>query len=269
VDSAPQQLGGGGRFVVTSADGVVTKVGDPRALAREAAGLRAGAGSPVVPRLVDAHRGVIRTRLIDGDGRDLRGLSATDAHTLGDAVRTLHEHRRSATAGLSGWSARVRSLAAYRRRRAADAIHASGPDRALAQRIAARLPDVTTKPNTRPFHLLHGDLAASNIVWAPRPCFVDFEFWRMGDPAEDLAYLIEVNELPRHVTDAVLHGYGVEAVLARVEGWRAMCALDAGLWYRAAGDEALAEALVSRAARLCDLPQGGGITGDVSSADNP
>ena len=36
----------------------------------------------------------------------------------------------------------------------------------------------------------------------------------------------------------------------RVDGWRALCALDAGLWYRDAGVDAAARRLLRRAGEL-------------------
>lgn len=256
MHAAPQRLRGGGRFDVTVTEGIVAKTGDVRALAREAAGLRAVAGLRVAPDLVDARRGAIHTRLIDGRPRALRRIDTADARILGASLRTLHDHRRSASGGLPGWSRRARSLLGYRRCRAEDTIAAAGPDRALAERVVACLPAMNAAPTAVPFCFLHGDLVANNILWTPRPRFVDFEFWRMGDPAEDLAYLIEVNAVPRRVADGVLEGYGVDSVIARVDAWRPLCALDAGVWYRTAAQPERAQRLLTRAAELSDLGSG-------------
>ncbi len=84
--------------------------------------------------------------------------------------------------------------------------------------------------------MLHGDLVDANVVWgADGPALVDWEFSRMGDPAEDLAYLVEVNGLPDAVAGAVLEGYALPGMAARMEVWRALAAADAGAWYRRRG----------------------------------
>ena len=76
---------------------------------------------------------------------------------------------------------------------------------------------------------------------------IDWEFARMGDPAEDLAYLAELNGLPDAVLGAVLEGHGTPGMAARVEGWRGLVAADAGGWYLAQGMEADAERVLARA----------------------
>ena len=76
---------------------------------------------------------------------------------------------------------------------------------------------------------------------------IDWEFARMGDPAEDLAYLAELNELPEAVLDAVLEGHGTPGMAARVDGWRGLVAADAAGWYLAHGMVDEAAPLLARA----------------------
>ncbi|HMO01031.1 MAG TPA: phosphotransferase [Miltoncostaeaceae bacterium] len=104
-------------------------------------------------------------------------------------------------------------------------------------------------PPAGPFAFLHGDLVAANVLWPPQggPVLIDWEFQRMGDPAEDLAYLAELNALPDAVLAAVLEGYGEPGVAARVEGWRGLVAADAGAWYLGQGMRAEAERMLARA----------------------
>ena len=61
---------------------------------------------------------------------------------------------------------------------------------------------------------------AANVVWGPDPHLVDWEFWRYGDPAEDLAYLAEANGLDDAALAAVAGGHGDPAAAGRIEGWR-------------------------------------------------
>jgi aminoglycoside phosphotransferase (APT) family kinase protein len=96
--------------------------------------------------------------------------------------------------------------------------------------------------------MLHGDLVAENIVWSPSgPVLIDWEFRRLGDPAEDLAYLTELNALPPALAASVLEGYGLRGMEERVEGWRALVAADAGAWYLAEGLAGEAAAMLRRA----------------------
>ena len=250
-------LRSGGRFAVSAVDGPpgrVIKRGPPGPLAREARALRLVDGLAVAPRLARTEPGAIVTDLLDGAERPLDRLPPTAARALGRTLRAVHESQRTATGWLPGWRSRARSLDAYRRRRAADASAAAGGDAALANRVADGLPPLTAGADARPFRLLHGDLVSSNVLWTPEPRLVDWEFWRMGDPAEDLAYLAEVNAMPEAVFARVLDAYGDRVVAYRVDGWRAVCALGAGLWYRNAGADSAARRLLRRACQLSGTP---------------
>ena len=245
-----RRLTGGGRFVVT-VDGdppLVTKRGDPAALAREARALRLTAGTGLTPQLVDAARGVLVTEYLDGEPRDLATLDARAARALGTALRRLHDVRHTASARLPGWSSPVRSLAGYRRRRARDTVAAAQrtPYENLALDVVSGLPAFSADAEPAPFRVLHGDLVAANIVWTPEPRFVDLEFWRMGDPAEDLAYLVGVGDVPEVVQDEIAAGLGDRGGPEGLSAWRRLATLDAGLWFLANGDEQRARTLLAR-----------------------
>jgi aminoglycoside phosphotransferase (APT) family kinase protein len=186
-----------------------------------------------------------------GEPRPLDALGAADARRLGAVVREVHELRRGGQGGLAWWSRPARTLGDYRAARARDAERslAGSAHSGLAQRaLAAPLPRVD---EDEAFRLLHGDLVGANVVWGPDgPALVDWEFWRMGDPAEDLAYLAELNRLPEALLRAVLEGYGRPEVAAAVAGWRALVTLDAAGWYLGEGALAEADPLLERAAAL-------------------
>lgn len=244
---------GGSRFDVRIDPGppaTVTKTGAARSLAREAQALRRVADLGCAPGVVATGAGRLVTDHIAGRARTAETLTPAEGRRLGRVIRAVHEHRRTATGGLAGWPSRARSLAAYRRGRLRDLLRAAdGSERSLAERVAATTLR-TPAPHGTAFHLLHGDLTLANIVWDPRPRLIDWEFWRMGDPAEDLAYLAEVNRLPAATFASVLGGYGLAGMATRVDGWRALVALDAALWYRAHGDAVRAEPLHARADAL-------------------
>ncbi len=230
---------------------LVEKRGPAAALAREAAALRLVAGRPWAPQLVADEPGLVRTTRCPGAPRPVAALDAGDARRLGEVLREAHDAHRSGEGGLDAWPSPAVSLADYRARRAEDTEAAlEGTAHAgLARRaLAAPLPE---RGGARPFRLLHGDLVEANLVWGPDgPALVDWEFWRMGDPAEDIAYLAEVNRLPDAALDAVLGGYGRPEVAAAVGAWRALVALDAGAWYLREGMDAEAGPLLARGARL-------------------
>ncbi len=230
----------------------IEKSGPAEPLAREAEGLRLVAGRTWAPRLVAAGPGRVVATRCPGAPRPLAELGAGDARRLGAVLRELHDLRRGAEGGLWSWPEPARSPAAYRERRAedAEAALAGTPHAGLARRAlrAAPLPPAAADP----FRLLHGDLVEANIVWGPAgPALVDWEFWRMGDPAEDLAYLAELNRLPGDVCSAVLEGYGSAGeVAAAIDAWRAVVALDAAAWYLGEGMDREAAGLLARGAAL-------------------
>ena len=112
-----------------------------------------------------------------------------------------------------------------------------------------------TRGSIRFHHVAHQDLwlrdsGPTFVMRGDLVALVDWEFWRMGDPAEDIAYLAELNRLPDPVLAAVLDGYASPGVAAAVGDWRALTALDAGGWYLREGMEAESRPLLERGAEL-------------------
>jgi aminoglycoside phosphotransferase (APT) family kinase protein len=168
-------------------------------------------------------------------------------------LRAVHDTRRAGEGGLWWWTAAATTLAGYRAARVEDAEGAlAGTAHAgLAARAAAVAAPPEPDEGADPFRLLHGDLVEANIVWdGSAPALVDWEFCRMGDPAEDLAYLVEVNAVPAALVAALLRGYGPPAIDRRVDAWRGLAAADAAGWYLAEEMEAEAAPLLARAAAL-------------------
>jgi len=226
------------------------KQGPAPALAREAEALALLEGRGVAPALLAAGAGVLVSERLAGGPRPFARASARDLRALGALLCRVHGTRQGASGHLPAWPSAVRTLAGYRRRRLADALALAG-ERGEALAPALDRAPADPAPGRRPFRLLHGDPVAANLVWGPGgPRLVDWEFWRMGDPAEDLAYLAEVNDLPPPALAAVLEGYGEAAVGERVGGWRAVVALEAGAWYAIHGPQDEAERLLARAAAL-------------------
>lgn len=230
----------------------IEKRGEPAAIDRETDALGLLAGRSWAPRLVDHGPGWMLSERLPGAPRPIATVGRRNARSLGNLVREAHEVRRASTGGLWSWREPALSLADYRSRRVEDTerLLAGGPDEGLARRGLAR-GNPTDGGETAPFRMLHGDLVEANVVWGPAgPALVDWEFWRMGDPAEDLAYLIETNALPEAVSGPLLEGYACAGMAARVEEWRPLVAADAGAWYASEGLRVEAAVLLARARSL-------------------
>jgi aminoglycoside phosphotransferase (APT) family kinase protein len=100
--------------------------------------------------------------------------------------------------------------------------------------------------------LLHGDPGPGNILWGPGPVLIDWEYARLGDPADEIAYLFDQNGLSPGQREAFWRGYraGVSSqaalgqVISRVDWWEPVTLLGSALWWaerwvrRAAADAA-------------------------------
>jgi thiamine kinase-like enzyme len=86
--------------------------------------------------------------------------------------------------------------------------------------------------------LLHGDPAGDNILWdAAGPVLIDWEYTRLGDPADEVAYLFDQNDLSAQQREAFWRGYrdGSSAwssdLVDRVSWWEPATLLGSTLWW--------------------------------------
>jgi aminoglycoside phosphotransferase (APT) family kinase protein len=88
--------------------------------------------------------------------------------------------------------------------------------------------------------LLHGDIAPGNMLWRPAPVLIDWEYCRLGDPADEIAYLFDQNGLTPSRRKAFWHGYkqgfeGSQALFRRVvertDRWEPLTLLGSALWW--------------------------------------
>jgi aminoglycoside phosphotransferase (APT) family kinase protein len=100
--------------------------------------------------------------------------------------------------------------------------------------------------------LLHGDPGPGNVLWGPGPILIDWEYARLGDPADEIAYLLDQNDLSPEQREAFWRGYqeGVRTqeplahLTDRVDWWEPVTLLGSALWWverwvrRAAADAA-------------------------------
>lgn len=229
---------------------VVVKIGPPDALGHEARTLTEVAWLGISPRLVTAAEDVLVIEALPGRTLTGRPPGLGRARMLGALLRRLHDSRATSWGTLAPGSPRVGSLAAYAHGRAAEAGAMAGARHAaLAAACVARLgPPDAPDPEAAPFRRLHGDLWSANVLWnGDDVMLVDWEYARQGDPAEDIAYMAEMDDLPDRVVAAVIAGYGDPRMVSRVEALRPLVALSAGLWYEEQGLPGRGAALIAQA----------------------
>jgi aminoglycoside phosphotransferase (APT) family kinase protein len=87
--------------------------------------------------------------------------------------------------------------------------------------------------------LLHGDPGPGNILWGPNPVLIDWEYARLGDPADEIAYLYDQHGLDTHQRTAFWRGYqrsagkatGLEHLAHRIAWWEPVTLLGSTLWW--------------------------------------
>jgi aminoglycoside phosphotransferase (APT) family kinase protein len=77
--------------------------------------------------------------------------------------------------------------------------------------------------------LLHGDIAFGNVLWGPAPALIDWEYTRLGDPADEIAYLFDQNALSPAQRETFWAGYGRR--VERVAWWEPLTRLGSALWW--------------------------------------
>jgi thiamine kinase-like enzyme len=87
--------------------------------------------------------------------------------------------------------------------------------------------------------LLHGDLGPGNVLWGSGPRLIDWEYTRLGDPADEIAYTFDQNALTprqrRAFWDGYRRGAGSTPRLARTveraDWWEPVTLLGSTLWW--------------------------------------
>lgn len=87
--------------------------------------------------------------------------------------------------------------------------------------------------------LLHGDIGPGNVLWNPGPCLIDWEYTRLGDPADELAYTFDQNALTPSRRRAFWDGYQQGApsrslpahLVERAHWWEPVTLLGSALWW--------------------------------------
>lgn len=87
--------------------------------------------------------------------------------------------------------------------------------------------------------LLHGDVAGGNIFWTPEPVLIDWEYARIGDAADEVAYIFNQNGFTEPQRQVFWRGYQrsrgaewpLELVIERVRWWEPVTVLGSALFW--------------------------------------
>jgi aminoglycoside phosphotransferase (APT) family kinase protein len=199
-------------------------------------------------------------QFVDGDQRPPADID--DAEQLGRIVGWLHG---LPTDEFTGWSHHAGTAAAYLGSTVAEldarlALLRDPLPRSLQQRFRQALSLVKESLQTArckaafdtddSLVLLHGDVAGGNIMWAPAPLLIDWEYARIGDAADEVAYIFDQNSFTELQRTTFWHGYADgfgdpsrEHVAERVRYWEPLTLLGSAtfwgqLWSRRADDDA-------------------------------
>jgi aminoglycoside phosphotransferase (APT) family kinase protein len=198
----------------------------------------------------DLGRPVMCLEFLRGDQPDLSEVGPEELDRLGRLVQWLHAQPVDE---LGDWAPTDVGLSAYVRERWRDhlasrlaAIRDPLP-LALQKRVRAavaaaagaveeleRLPS----PAGDQLVLLHADISGGNLVWVPEPRLIDWEYARLGDPADEIAYLFTQNALDESQQDAFWRGYSqglpddrVRSIARRSHYWEPITLVGSVLWW--------------------------------------
>ena len=213
-----------------------------------------GAGAP---RLYDFRlesewfeRAVMCLEWVGGRSVALADQPVDELTRLGAVVGRLHARRID---DLAEWLPPPPDLASYAEDRATSILAKMASAREpLAQALRDRLGRAASvvedrrrrAPTMECFRsagspaLLHGDIGPGNFLWATDPVLIDWEYARIGDPADEVAYLFDQNGLDASRRRAFWAGYRsvgpespVAAVMERTAWWEPVQLLGSTLWW--------------------------------------
>lgn len=224
---------------------------------REAAVLRAvdGVGAP---RLVDFRltspwfaAPVLATEFVPGHTFDVASGSLTQLERLGSVVAGVHALDATALREVLGTDGTIQAYAESRLRHilgglpwAREPLSATLRDRVgraalLIEQSWNRYQHSKSFDTDEPLALLHGDIALGNVLWSENPVLIDWEYARIGDRSDEMAYLFDQSDLTSRQRDAFWRGYrpqrqesaSIDDVIDRVSWWEPLTLLGSTLWW--------------------------------------
>lgn len=224
---------------------------------REAAVL-ANVGGVAAPELYDFRRTsewfdtpAMCMQFLPGRQQDLRTVGSAQIGQLASLVAWVHARPIDGLGEPMGTATTVASYAGDRLRAilstlawARDPLPATVQDRlrraadSLAESFEASW-DSGSFNSGETLSLLHGDIGPGNVLWNPSPFLIDWEYTRLGDPADEMAYTFDQNALTPSQRRAFWDGYqqGMDSgprlthMIERVDWWEPVTLLGSALWW--------------------------------------
>lgn len=116
------------------------------------------------------------------------------------------------------------------------AVQAQCADQATWARRAAD--NLRAPGNQSALRLLHGDVSPGNVLWTPQPVLIDWEYARLGDPADEIGYLFGQNDLRSDQRRSFWHGYlegmdeaSCSQVVERAAQWEPLTLFGSALYW--------------------------------------
>ena len=215
-------------------------------------------GGVGAPRLIDYRlssswfdKPVLTMRFVPGRNFELKSATSADIERLGSVVATVHAlpvddladsfpHETTLLAYAEGRLHHIMQGVPWAR----DPLPATVQDRLLratdliqSRWAAWRGTDSFRADET--LRLIHGDIAFGNVLWDLHPVLIDWEYARLGDPSDEIAYLFDQNGLSAPQRDAFWRGYQTRAehtvslahLMERASWWEPLTLLGSTLWW--------------------------------------
>jgi aminoglycoside phosphotransferase (APT) family kinase protein len=219
--------------------------------AEREAGVLAAVGGLTAPRLYDFRTAtrwfdapVMCMEFIPGVSSDLGAATPEAMARLGTVVAVLHDQPVAPVGDIASYAqdrlASIGSELTWVRAPLPSAIRARLE--AAAETVitsGARPGDDERFTTGEPLALLHGDIGPGNVLWSPDPVLIDWEYTRLGDPADEIAYLFDQNGLSAARRQAFWQGYRARLdsgerlvqIARRVDWWERLTLLGSTLWW--------------------------------------
>lgn len=190
-------------------------------------------------------------QFLPGDSLDLSAVGLAEIEQLASLVAWVHDRPLDALGESLGPATTIASYAEDRLRSilftlawARDPLPDSLRDRlrhvasSLAESFGASQ-DSESFSSGETLTLLHGDIGPGNVLWNPGPILIDWEYTRLGDPADEIAYTFDQNAFTPSQRQAFWDGYRQgtddqsqkDHVVERVDWWEPVTLLGSALWW--------------------------------------
>lgn len=194
---------------------------------------------------------VLAMRFVPGRSFELSAATSAETERLGSVVAAVHA---LPVDDLADWSTSHGTIRSYADNRLVHILHGlpwardplpvplRGRLRHAANVIGSDWDaqcDAESFRTTETLALLHGDIALGNVLWGPDPVLIDWEYARLGDPSDEIAYLFDQNGLDAPQREAFWRGYRMRVsselslarVMERVGWWERLTLLGSTLWW--------------------------------------